>query len=117
MQSRQVFIANTSNRIFCFLYNRMIQTCTSLQKLKIEQYLMNHDYILLTVSLGPISPSKLVWSAVSKRGPISDYLFFSKLNNNVFNSCVFKVSKMPMFKMNLWRQTKHQSVYYTCAHS
>lgn len=64
---------------------------------------MNYDYILLIVSLGFIFLFKLVWFVVFKRGLILDYYFFFKLNNNVFNLCVFKVSKMLMFKMNLWR--------------
>lgn len=64
---------------------------------------MNYDYILLIVSLGFIFLFKLVWFVVFKRGLILDYFFFFKLNNNVFNLCVFKVSKMFMFKMNLWR--------------
>lgn len=64
---------------------------------------MNYDYILLIVSLGFIFLFKLVWFVVFKRGLILDYYFFFKLNNNVFNLCVFIVSKMFMFKMNLWR--------------
>lgn len=58
---------------------------------------MNYDYILLIVSLGFIFLFKLVWFVVFKRGLILDYFFFFKLNNNVFNLCVFKVSKMFMY--------------------
>lgn len=59
---------------------------------------MNHDYILLTVSLGPISPSKLVWSAVSKRGPISDYLFFLNWTTMYSIYACSKLVKCPCLK-------------------
>lgn len=64
---------------------------------------MNYDYILLIVSLGFIFLFKVVWFVVFKRGLILDYYFFFKLNNNVFNLCMRIVSKMFMFKMNLWK--------------
>lgn len=76
----------------------MIQICISLQKLKLMQFWMNHDYILLTVSLGPISPSKLVWSAVSKKGPISDYLFFLNWTTMYSIYACSKLVKCPCLK-------------------